>query len=102
MTLDVTSGGPALRAIELVPARGRFAVPRGGRLGTATIAGRTRVLRAGALDRRHRTLRIGRLPEGTTGVLVRFDRGVAPGRACAIGATLEGGSGAPVRVAARC
>jgi hypothetical protein len=102
MTLDVSSGGPGLQAIELVPARGRFTVPRGGRLGTATIGGHTRVLRAGALDRRHRTLRIGRLPKGTTGVLVHLDRGVAPGRACAIGATLEGGAGAPVRVAARC
>jgi hypothetical protein len=102
MTLDVTSGGPDMRAIELVPGRGRFAVPRDGRLGTATTGGRTRVLRAGALDRRHRTLRIGRLPKGTTGVLVHLDRGVAPGRACAMGATLEGGAGVPVRVAARC
>ncbi|HEY7620519.1 MAG TPA: hypothetical protein VH834_12140 [Solirubrobacteraceae bacterium] len=102
MTLDVASGGPVLRAVELVPARGRFAVPRGGRLGTATIGGRARVLRSGALDRRHRTLRIGRLPEGTTSVRVRLRRGVAPGRACAMAATLEGGSGAPVRVVARC
>jgi hypothetical protein len=102
MTLDVTSGGPPLRAIELVPARGRFTVPRAGRMGTVTIGGRTRALRAGALDRRHRTLRIGRLPAGATGVLVHLGRGVAPGRACAMGATLEGGAGAPVRVAARC
>jgi hypothetical protein len=102
MTLDVSSGGPALRAIELVPARGPFAVRRGGRLGTATIGGRTRALGARALDRRHRTLRIDRLPAGTTSVRVHLGRGVAPGRACAMGATLEGGTGAPVRVAARC
>jgi hypothetical protein len=102
MTLDVASGGPPLRAIELVPARGRFAVPRDGRLGTATIDGRTRPLRARALDARRRTLRIAGLPAGTTGVRVRFKRGVAPGSACAMRATLEGGAGAPVRVLARC
>lgn len=102
MTLDVSSGGPALRAIELVPAHGRFTVPRGGRLGTASVGGRTRVLRAGALDRRHRTLRIGRLPANTAGVRVHLARGVAPGRDCAMGATLEGGAGAPVRLPARC
>jgi hypothetical protein len=102
MTLDVASGGPSLRAIELVPARGRFAVPRGGRLGTATFAGRSRPLRASALDSRHRTLRIAGLPAGTTTVRVRLARGVGPGDACAMRATLEGGTGAPVRVVARC
>jgi hypothetical protein len=102
MTLDVASGGPPLRAIELVPARGRFAVPRGGRLGTATIHGRTRPLSARALDRRHRTLRIAGLPTGTTSVRVRLARGVAPGDACAMRATLEGGAGPPVRVVPRC
>jgi hypothetical protein len=102
MTLDVASGGPPLRAIELVPARGRFAVPRGARLGTATIGGRTRTLRASALDRRHRTLRIARLPAGTGNVRVRFAHGVAPGSACAMRATLEGDAGPPVRVVPRC
>jgi hypothetical protein len=102
MILDVVSGGPPLRAIELVPARGRFAVPRGGRLGTATIHGRTRPLRASALDRRHRTLRIAGLPAGTTSVRVRLARGVAPGNACAMRATLAGGVGAPVLVRPRC
>jgi hypothetical protein len=102
MTLDVGSGGPPLRAIELVPARGRFAVPRGGRLGTVTIHGRSRTLRASALDRRHRTLRIAGLPAGTTSVPVRLGRRVAPGSACAMRATLEGGAGPPVRVVPRC
>jgi hypothetical protein len=101
-TLDVASGGPPLRAIELVPARGRFAVPRSGRLGTATIGGRTRLLRSSALDRGHRTLRIAGLPAGTASVRVRFARGVAPGSACAMRATLEGGAGPPVRVVPRC
>jgi hypothetical protein len=102
MTLDVGSGGPPLRAIELVPARGRFAVPRGGRLGTVTIHGRSQKLRASALDRRHRTLRIAGLPAGTTSVRVRLGRSVAPGSACAMRATLEGGAGPPVRVVPRC
>lgn len=102
MTLDVASGGPPLRAIELVPARGRFAVPRSGLLGTATIGGRARPLRASALDRRRRTLRIASLPAGTASVRVRFARGVAPGSACAMRATLEGGAGPPVRVLPRC
>jgi hypothetical protein len=102
MMLDVGSGGPPLRAIELVPGRGRFAVPRGGRLGTVTIHGRARPLRVSALDRRHRTLRIAGLPAGTTSVRVRLTRGVAPGNACAMRATLEGGVGPPVRVVPRC
>src|SRR5919198_958663 len=84
MTLDVGSGGPPLRAIELVPARGRFAVPRGGRLGTVTIHGRARALRANALDRRHRTLRIGGLPAGTASVRVRLARGVPAGGRLAV------------------
>jgi hypothetical protein len=102
MTLDVGSGGPALRAIELVPARGRFAVPRGGVLGSVRIGGRTRPLRAGVLDARRRTLRIGGLPADTASVRVRLGRGVAPGSACAMRATLEGGAGPPVRVQPRC
>jgi hypothetical protein len=102
MTLDVASGGPPLRAIELVQARGSFAVPHSGLLGTATIGGRARPLRASALDRRHRTLRIAGLPAGTASVRVRFARGVAPGSACAMRATLEGGAGPPVRVLPRC
>jgi hypothetical protein len=102
MTLDVSSGGPPLQAIELVPRRGRFSVPRGGRLGTASFAGRTRPLRAGLLDRRHRTLRIAGLPAGTVQVRVRLARGVAPGSGCAMRATLEGGAGPPVSVAPRC
>jgi hypothetical protein len=102
MTLDVGSGGPALRAIELVPARGRFAVPRGGVLGSVRIGGRTRPLRAGALDARRRTLRIGGLPADTASVRVHLGRGVAPGSACAMRATLEGGAGPPVRVQPRC
>ena len=102
MTFDVASGGPALRAIALVPMRGRFKVPRGRRLGTVTIHGRTRMLRAAALDRGRRTLRIAGLPAATTRVRVRLTRGVAPGSACAMRARLEGGSGAPVLVAPRC
>jgi hypothetical protein len=102
MALDVGSGGPALRAIELVPARGRFTVPRDGRLGTATIGGHTRTLHARALDRKRRTLRIAGLPPRTTTVRVRLRRGVGPGKACAMAATLQGGSGPPVRVVARC
>ncbi len=100
VTIDVDSGGPSLRAVELVPARGRFAAAlRGGRLGTVTAGGRTWPLRATALDRRRRTLRIAALPAGTTALTVRLAPGVAPSaRACALTATLEGGAGAPVRV----
>jgi hypothetical protein len=103
LIVDVDSGGPALRAVELVPARGaRFAVPRGGRLGTASAAGRSWRVRAGALDRRARTLRIAALPAGTTALRVRLAAGVAPGGRCAMSATIEGGAGAPVLVAPRC
>jgi hypothetical protein len=100
--LDVSSGGPPLRAIELVPRRGRFAVPRGGVLGSVSFAGRTRSLRARLLDRRHRTLRISGLPRATARVRARLARGVAPGAACAMRATLEGGAGPPVTVTPRC
>lgn len=100
LTVDIDSGGPALRGVELVPAHGRFATPRGGRLGTVTAGGRTRPLRATALDRRRRTLRIDALPAGTTALTVRLAPTVAPStRACSITATVEGGAGAPVRVA---
>jgi hypothetical protein len=102
MTFDVASGGPALRAVTLTPLRGRFAVPRGGRLGAVLVAGRARVLRASALDRGRRSLRIAGLPRGTTSVRVRLRRGVAPGVACAMRARLEGGTGPAVRVLPRC
>jgi len=103
VTIDVDSGGPALRAVELVPARGRFAALPSGRLGTVTAGGRTWPLRATALDRRRRTLRIAALPAGTTAIAVRLAPGVAPSaRACALTATLEGGAGAPVGVSPRC
>jgi hypothetical protein len=98
MTLDVDTGGPDLRAIELVPGRGRFTVPPDGRLGTATAGGRARTLRASSVDAERRTLRIAGLPPGTTTVRLRLRRGVAPGKASRMAATLEGGSGPPVRV----
>jgi hypothetical protein len=100
----VASGGPALRAIELRPGSGRFATPRGGRLGNVGLSGgRNRALRAGALSRGGRALRIAGLPPGTTAVRVRLAAGiVVPGHRCALSAWLTGGSGPPVRVVQRC
>jgi hypothetical protein len=105
LTVDVASGGPALRTIELRPGSGRFGAPRGGRLGTVAVlpGGRERPLRADALSRGGRSLRIAGLPPGTTAVRVRLAAGVvAPGHRCALSARLTGGSGAPVRVVQRC
>ena len=105
LALTVASGGPALRAIELRPGSGRFGAPAGGRLGTvaALPGGRERPLRAGALSRSGRALRITGLPPGTTVVRVRLAAGVvAPGHRCALSAWLTGGAGPPVRVVRRC
>ncbi len=106
LAIDVDSGGPALGAVELVPGgRARFAIPRGGRLGTATElpGGRRRAVSARGLDARRRTLRLGALSAATTGLRIRLDRRAAPrGRACPVFVTLEGGTGPPARVAARC
>jgi hypothetical protein len=106
LALDVDSGGPALGAIEVVPGgRARFAVPRGGRVGTVTElpGGRRRAVTARGLDSRRRTLRIGGIAAGTTGLRLRLDRRAAPhGRACAISVTLEGGTGPPARIAPHC
>ncbi len=103
--MAVASGGPALRAIELRPGSGRFGAPRGGRLGTVGLAGgRTRALRASALSRGGRSLRISGLPHGTTALRVRLAPGVvAPGHRCSLSAWLRAASGAPaVRVVQRC
>jgi hypothetical protein len=106
LEVGVASGGPALRAIELRPGSGRFATPRGGRLGTVGLSGGpTRALRASALSRGGRSLRITGLPHGTTAVRVRLAPGVvAPGHRCALSAWLRAAtSGAPaVRVVQRC
>ena len=105
LALTVASGGPALRAIELRPGSGRFDAPAGGRLGTVAglPGGRTRPLRAGALSRGGRALRITGLPPGTTAVRVRLAAGVvAPGHRCALSAWLTAGAGPPVRVVQRC
>ena len=65
--------------------------------------GRPRALRAGALSRGGRALRITGLPPGTTAVRVRLAAGVvAPGHRCALSAWLTGGAGPPVRVVQRC
>lgn len=105
LAVDVASGGPALRAIELTPGSGRFGVPRGGLLGTVAVlpGGRQRSLRAGALSRGGRALRISGLPPGTTAVRVRLAAGVvAPGHRCALSAWLTGGAGPRVRAVQRC
>ena len=105
LALAVASGGPALRAVDLTPGSGRFGAPRGGRLGTvaALPGGRERPLRADALSRGGRALRITGLPPGTTAVRVRLAAGVvAPGHRCALSALLTGGAGPPVRVVQRC
>jgi hypothetical protein len=103
LTLVADSGGPALRAVELMPRRGRFAVPRRGRLGTVTLlpGGGRRALSAADLVSGGRRLRIAGLPPGTTAARVHLAAGVAPRRrACAVTVRLEGGAGPPVRLAA--
>jgi len=104
LDVAVASGGPGLRSIELRPGSGRFGTPRGGRLGTVGLSGgRSRALRASALGRGGRSLRITGLPHGTSAVRVRLAAGVvAAGHRCALSAWLTGGSGAPVRVVQRC
>jgi hypothetical protein len=102
--VGVASGGPALRSIELRPGSGRFAIPRGGRLGTVGLAGGgRRALRASALSRGGRALRIAGLPPGTTAVRVRLARGVvAAGHRCSLSAWLRGADGALAHVVQRC
>jgi hypothetical protein len=103
VAVTVGSGGPLLRSIELRAGSGRFGTP-GGRLGTVVLpAGRTRSLRASALSRGGRALRIAARPHGTTAVRVRLAAGVvARGHRCALSAWLHGGVGARVRVIQRC
>jgi hypothetical protein len=100
----VASGGPPLRSIELRAGSGRFGRPRGGRLGTVALpGGRQRALRASALSRGGRALRIAGLPPGSTAVRVRLAAGVVrAGHRCALSAWLRGGDGALVRVVQRC
>jgi hypothetical protein len=105
LEVAVASGGPAVGAIELRPGSGRFGAPRSGRLGTVGLsAGRSRALRATALSRGGRSLRIAGLPHGTTAVRVHLAAGViAPGHRCALTAWVRAASGAPaVRVVQRC
>jgi hypothetical protein len=105
LELAVASGGPGLRAIELRPGSGRFGMPHGGRLGTVGLSGaRSRALRASALSRGGRSLRITGLAPGTTAVRVRLAPGVvAAGHRCSLSAWLRPASGAPaVRVGQRC
>lgn len=104
LEVALASGGPGLRSIELRPGSGRFGNPRGRRLGTVGLSGgRNRALRASALSRSGRSLRISGLPHGTSAVRVRLAAGVvAPGHRCALSAWLTGGSGPPVRVVQRC
>jgi len=67
-------------------------------------AGRSRPLRASALSRGGRSLRIAALPPDTTAVRVRLAAGVvAPGHRCSLSAWLRPATGAPaVRVVQRC
>jgi hypothetical protein len=104
LDVAVASGGPGLRSIELRPGSGRFGTPRGGRVGTVILAGgHNRALRASALSRSRRSLRITGLPHATSAVRVRLAAGVvAAGHRCALSAWLTGSSGAPVRVSQRC
>jgi hypothetical protein len=104
LAVAVGSGGPALRTIELRAGSGRFGAPRGGRVGTVALpGGRVRALRADALRRGGRALRIAGLPRGTTAVRVRLAAGVvAPGHRCALSAWLRGETGAPVHAVQRC
>jgi hypothetical protein len=103
VVVEVGSGGPALRSIELRAGSGRFGRPRG-RLGTVVLPGnRTRALRASALRRGGRTLTIAGLPHGTATVRVRLAAGVvARGHRCALWARVHGGAGAPADVVQRC
>jgi hypothetical protein len=100
----VASGGPPLRSIELRAGSGRFGRPRGGRLGTVGLpGGRQRALRASALSRGGRALRIAGLPPGSTALRVRLAAGVVrAGHRCALAAWLRGGDGALVHVVQRC
>jgi hypothetical protein len=101
LTLVADSGGPPLRAVEVAPRRGRFAVPRRGNLGTVTFlpGGGRRALSATDLLSGGRRLRIAGVPPGTRAARVRLAVGVAPRRqACAVSVRLEGGAGAPVRL----
>ena len=105
LDLSVASGGPGLGAIELRTGSGRFGTPRGGRLGTVALpGGRTRALRASALRRGGRSLRIGSLPPATTTVRVHLARGVvAGGDRCSLSAWLRAtGAAPPVHVVQRC
>ena len=105
LEVAVVSGGPALSAVELRPGSGRFEAPRSGRLGRLGLAGgRSRALRASALSRGGRSLRITRLAQGATAVRLHLARGVvAPGHRCALTAWLRAAGGAPpVRVVQRC
>jgi hypothetical protein len=105
LEVAVASGGPALSAIELRPGSGRFGAPRSGRLGTLGLSGgRSRALRASALSRGGRSLRIARLPHGTTAVRVHLAPGVVkPGHRCSLSAWLRAAAGGPaVRVVQRC
>jgi hypothetical protein len=105
LEVAVVSGGPVLSAIELRPGSGRFGAPRSGRLGTVGLSGgRSRALRASALRRGGRSLRITGLPHGTTAVRVRLAPGIVkPGHRCSLSAWLRPASGAPaVRVVRRC
>jgi hypothetical protein len=105
VAVDVRSGGPPLRSIELRAGSGRFGTPRGGRLGTVARApgARERPLRTAALSRGGRALRVDGLPAGTTALRVRLAPGVvAAGHRCALSAWLRGGDGALVRVVQRC
>ncbi|HSS57202.1 MAG TPA: hypothetical protein VLK59_04275 [Solirubrobacteraceae bacterium] len=105
LELAVASGGPGVSSIELRAGAGRFGAPRGGRLGTVALSGgRTRALRASALSRGGRALRIGGLPHGTTAVRVHLAPGVVSGgHRCSLSAWLRASGGAPpVRVVQRC
>jgi hypothetical protein len=104
VAVRISSGGPALRSIELRPGSGRFGRPRGGRLGTVVLPdGSMRALRASALSGGGRALTIAGLPHGTATVRVRLAAGVvARGHRCALRARLHGGAGPPAAVVQRC
>lgn len=103
VAVDIGSGGPPLRSIELRAGSGRFGA-RGGRLGRIELpGGRTRPLPASARSRDGRALHITGLPHATATVRVRLAAGVvAGGHRCALSAWLHGGAGAPVHVVQRC
>jgi hypothetical protein len=101
LTLVADSGGPALRAVEIAPTRGRFAVPGSGRLGTVTWlpGGTRRALKAAELSAGGRRLHVAGAPLGTTAARVRLAPGVAPqSHRCAMIIGLQGGAGAPARL----